>query len=252
VNAPASGPHIESFAVTGTLLAPIYRGVTAAEALEQHGFTGEQLLKLSRKAAQDALRKRIAFLDPDRFEELADYMLEVGVKYAARYEPGHGIGISTFLYRRMRIRYVDWMRITLGDSRARCGSRRFPSGVCFPFDELRDTAVTENGYDELETPFDAAAEIADDLDPASAWSIVHLAGPIASGWKLTEAATAAGVTDMLAKRRLDDLQDELGHRLTAPVDWPPERWTRPASGGRPRKVPAEVDERLSTAGVSES
>jgi hypothetical protein len=49
-------------------------------------------------------------------------------------------------------------------------------------DDLRDTAMTENGYDEVETPFDAAAELADDLDPASAWSIVHLAGPIACGW----------------------------------------------------------------------
>jgi hypothetical protein len=49
-------------------------------------------------------------------------------------------------------------------------------------DDLRDTAMTENGYDAVETPFDAAAELADDLHPASAWSIVHLAGPIACGW----------------------------------------------------------------------
>jgi hypothetical protein len=90
---------------------------TAAEALDEHGFTGEQLLKLSRKAASDALRRAGAHVDPDRFEDLASYMLEVGVKYAASYETGHGIGISTFLYRRMRIRYVDWCRFTLGDSR---------------------------------------------------------------------------------------------------------------------------------------
>jgi hypothetical protein len=29
----------------------------ASEALDEHGFTGEQLLKLSRKAATDALRR---------------------------------------------------------------------------------------------------------------------------------------------------------------------------------------------------
>ena len=28
------------------------------------------------------------FLDPDRFDDLAGYMLEVGVRYAARYESG--------------------------------------------------------------------------------------------------------------------------------------------------------------------
>ena len=95
---------------------------TAAEALQEHGFTGEQLLNLSRKAADEALRRKGAFLDEHRFEELADYMLEVGVKYAARYEPGHAIGMSTFLSRRMRIRYVDWLRATLGDSRLQAHS----------------------------------------------------------------------------------------------------------------------------------
>ena len=126
---------------------------TAAEALQEHGLSGEALHGLSRKAATDALRRHGAFLEQDRFEQLADYMLEVGVKYAARYEPGHGIGMSTFLYRRMRIRYVDWLRVTLGDSRlqARGGmSTRHPAGGrLYSFDEIRDTAVLDRGYDEV-------------------------------------------------------------------------------------------------------
>jgi hypothetical protein len=120
---------------------------TAAEALEEHGFTGEQLLGLSRKAAGDALRRHAAFLDQDRFDDLADYMLMVGVKYAARFEPGHGIGMSTFLYRRMRMRYVDWIRTTLGDSRNR--STRFPPGGFVPLHE-RDGPCWEDGYDEVD------------------------------------------------------------------------------------------------------
>jgi hypothetical protein len=76
----------------------------------------------------------------------------------------------------------DWCRSTLGDSRNSSHKYVPPGGSCFRLDDLRDTAMTENGYDEVETPFDAAAELADDLDPASAWSIVHLAGPIACGW----------------------------------------------------------------------
>jgi hypothetical protein len=67
---------------------------TAAAALEQHGFTGEALLKLSRKAAHDALRRRGSFLDQDRFDDLADYLLEVGVQYAVSYQPGHGIYVQ--------------------------------------------------------------------------------------------------------------------------------------------------------------
>ena len=73
---------------------------TAAEALEEHGLAGAPLLGLSRKAAHDALRRAGAHLDPDRFEDLAGYLLEIGVRYATSYEPGHGIGMSTFLYRR--------------------------------------------------------------------------------------------------------------------------------------------------------
>ena len=101
---------------------------TAAEALQAHGFSGEALIKLSRKAADDALRRHGAFLDQHRFDELADYMLLVGVKYCTRYEPGHGLAIQTFLYRRMRIRYTDWLRSTLGDSRHGGSSRRVPPG----------------------------------------------------------------------------------------------------------------------------
>jgi hypothetical protein len=199
----------------------------AAEALQEQGLSGEALLKLSRKAAADALRRKGAFLDEHRFQELADYMLEVGVKYAARYETGHGIGISTFLYRRMRIRYVDWIRTTLGDNR-NLVSTRFPQGgTCFQLDERYDTAVTEKGYDKAETPLCAAGELADGLDPASAWALVHLAGPIACGWNLHEVATAAGVTDRRAKQLLDELQDELGRRLAVSLKGPPERWPRP-------------------------
>ena len=90
--------------------------MTAAEALETHGLSGDQLMKLSRKAAGDALRRHGAFLDQQRFDDLADFMLEVGVRCAARYEPGQGIAIQTFLYRRMRIRYTDWLRMTRGDT----------------------------------------------------------------------------------------------------------------------------------------
>jgi hypothetical protein len=130
---------------------------TAAEALEAHGFSGEQLLKLSRKAADDALRRHGAHLDHDRFDELADYMLLVGVRYAARYEPGHGIAIQTFLYRRMRIRYTDWLRTTMGDSRWGHRSRRIPpGGRTWPLHE-EEGGMWDAGFDEVDERLSAAA-----------------------------------------------------------------------------------------------
>jgi hypothetical protein len=68
-------------------------------------------------------------------------MLEVGVRYAVRYEPGHGISIGTFLYRRMRQRYVDWMRQTMVDKRfGRGRSRRRPPGGFVSIDELPEAS----------------------------------------------------------------------------------------------------------------
>jgi hypothetical protein len=70
---------------------------------------------------------------------------------------------------------------------------------------------------------------------ADPFTITRLAAPIACGWELREVAIAAGVTHARAKRLLDDLQDELAEGVTLESL---ERWTRPASGGRPRKQAA--------------
>ena len=124
--------------------------MTAAEALEKHGFSGEALLGLSRKAAADALRRHGAFLDEHRFQELADYMLEVGVRYAPRFETGHGIAIQTYMYRVMRWRYPDWLRTTRGDTQTRGYTRRIPQDRLYSLDEPRDGPVWEDGYEEVE------------------------------------------------------------------------------------------------------
>lgn len=131
---------------------------SADEALQRHGFTGTQLLGLARKAADDALRRHGAFLDEERFEDLTGYMLEVGCRYAPRFEPGHGIGISTFLYRRMRIRYTDWLRLTMGDTRYATSGRR-PSEPTFPFHEV-DAASVEHGYELVEAVLSAERQAA--------------------------------------------------------------------------------------------
>jgi hypothetical protein len=47
---------------------------TAADVLESHGFGGERLLKLSRKIANDEIRRRGAFLDNERLEDLVGYL----------------------------------------------------------------------------------------------------------------------------------------------------------------------------------
>ena len=77
-------------------------------------------------------------------------MLLVGVRYASRYEPGHGLAIQTFLYRRMRIRYTDWLRATMGDTRWGKRSARIPPfGRTWPLHE-EEGALWDGGYDEVD------------------------------------------------------------------------------------------------------
>lgn len=115
-------------------------------------------MKFARKAASDALRRHGAFLDEERFEDLTGYILEVGCRYAPRFEPGHGVGISTFVYRRMRIRYVDWLRQTMGDTRNRV-SRKHPAEPHVPPHEV-DAASVEHGYELVDAVLSAERQAA--------------------------------------------------------------------------------------------
>jgi len=78
--------------------------------------------------------------------------------------------MSMFLHRRMRIRYVDWLRVTLGDSRLQAlggQSRRHPpGGRLFSFDEVRDTSAIDAGFAEVEERL-SAAERRRPTDPIS-------------------------------------------------------------------------------------
>ncbi len=62
---------------------------TAADVLERNGFGGDRLLKLARRIANDELRRRGAFLDEGRLEDLVAYLALQGVKAAVRYDPEH-------------------------------------------------------------------------------------------------------------------------------------------------------------------
>ena len=60
---------------------------TAEAVLTEHGFSGDRLLRLSRRIANDELRRRGAFLDPSRFEDLVGFLALAGVRAAVRYDP---------------------------------------------------------------------------------------------------------------------------------------------------------------------
>jgi hypothetical protein len=91
----------------------------AAEVLAEHGFTGERLLKLSRKIANDELRRRGAFLDPGRFEDLVGFLALAGVRAAVKYDPERrhttygrdgGDPFASWMADLLAHRVTDWYR----------------------------------------------------------------------------------------------------------------------------------------------
>ena len=93
---------------------------SAAEVLAEHGFSGDRLLKLSRRIASDKLRRRGAFLDETRFEDLVGFLALAGVRAACvRYEPEHrqatygrdgGDPSASWLADILAHRVTDWYR----------------------------------------------------------------------------------------------------------------------------------------------
>jgi hypothetical protein len=93
---------------------------TAADVLEAHGFAGDRLLRLARRIAADELRRRGAFLDHDRLEDLVSFLCLHGVRAAVRYDPerrqvkyGQNGGRDTFssyIADVMCHRVTDWYR----------------------------------------------------------------------------------------------------------------------------------------------
>lgn len=83
---------------------------SATHALTVNGFTGERLQKLAHKVANDELHKRGAVLK-DRYEDLVSSLVEVGCRYAPRYD--RALATSTFeayIAKKMAHRIDDFFR----------------------------------------------------------------------------------------------------------------------------------------------
>ncbi len=90
---------------------------TVEEVLRANGVDGRWLMGIVRKALNDALGKRAAYLPHDRFDDAASFMLVAACGAVVRFDPSYGQALSTFVYRRTRPRLTDWYRQQLGDSR---------------------------------------------------------------------------------------------------------------------------------------
>jgi hypothetical protein len=66
--------------------------------------------KLARRALADSLRTRGAHLRPDELDDAVAFLVAEAWELSRIFDPDRGSSFSTFLYRRLRLRYVDWLR----------------------------------------------------------------------------------------------------------------------------------------------
>lgn len=104
--------------------------MTVAEALDQHGVSWGQLERLAQKALTDRLRERGQHLDADRRQEALEHLVDVGARWALRYDPAqaNGISFTTSCYRRMKPRVTDYLRARHGDERRGTPLHQVPAG----------------------------------------------------------------------------------------------------------------------------
>ena len=95
------------------------RPMSAAEVLEENGFSGDRLLKLCRRIANDELRRRGVVLDHERLEDLVAFLALAGVRAVVRYDPTRhhasygkngGEPFASWLADVLAHRVTDWYR----------------------------------------------------------------------------------------------------------------------------------------------
>ena len=62
----------------------------AEQVLEAHNFGGDRLLRLARRIAADELRRRGAFLDHERLDDLVGFLVVQGCRAAVGYDRSAG------------------------------------------------------------------------------------------------------------------------------------------------------------------
>ena len=133
---------------------------TVDEVLRANGVDGSWLIGIVHKALHDGLNRRAAYLPPDRFEDAASFLLVIACRAVVRFDPAFGQALSTFVYRRVRPRLVDWYRATLGDSR-HASAFKVRHALLFAdrYEDELDGVTCEDSYElDAERDLDRAEE----------------------------------------------------------------------------------------------
>jgi DNA-directed RNA polymerase specialized sigma24 family protein len=69
------------------------------------------------KVLDDTLRARGAYLQRHEYEDAVSFLLGAAWTLSEQWDPGRGVSFSSFAYRTLRLRVVDWYRAEFGRSK---------------------------------------------------------------------------------------------------------------------------------------
>jgi hypothetical protein len=178
---------------------------TPDEQLRSLGLDWERLEKLAKRALNDAKRQRKSRLDEGRDRAAIDYLFDVGLVWAYRYDEAkaNGVSFATSVYRRMVMRYPDYLRY--GDC---AGDPRLGTPLTLVFvDEMPDGAtIDKESFRQL------VEQVSGGLSTGALWTLANIAEPRAvEGLRLREIADRHGLTLAQAERLLAQLGAEMDY-----------------------------------------
>lgn len=180
---------------------------------------------LARRALDDALHSRGAHLKPHLYEDALQELLTTTWQLWQRFDPARGLSFSTYAYRLLKLRVVDWYRSEFGDSRY--GERPTVLSLDAPMSlrEGRQTSehrledlVGDRTADDYSAPIDLDVlrelEGKGELSEEGSRVLREVALPLALGLNKDEVGERLGRSRRHVNRCLDDLRAELRDRET--------------------------------------
>jgi Sigma-70 region 2 len=208
---------------------------------------------LARRALDDWLHSKGAHLRPQLYEDCLQHLLAVAWELWQRFDPGRGLSFSTYCYRTLKLRIVDWYRHEFGDSRY--GERPQVLSLDGPgarsSDSPRETLGEQIAHstaapaDDFPVDVDVLRELDGSgvLSKEGSWTLREIALPHALGLSKDEIAARIGRSRRFVNRCLDDLQVEYSG-LEGRLPMPKKPKTKVPPTRQPTVLPPSCDDCL--------
>ena len=167
---------------------------------------------LCRRVLETRLSEWGAHLRRDLYEDALAYLVATAWELSTVYDPELGPSFSTYCYRLLRRRLVDWYRSTFGDSRHAPRPELVSLDRALRLDgdqELEERlGQVDDGYERVLAAESARIPL-DTLSEEARWTLEHVARPLANGSSSEELARRLGKSRRHLNRHLDELREEL-------------------------------------------